>query len=107
MVSPLRLSSPSELICTLGSPDDFASPGYFSTNLSTGVRVELAATRRTGLHRYTFPASSTTPRILLDITNDGQISTISPELTINPETGRMMGALLLPSYSSLNISLGL
>ncbi|KAJ7917216.1 glycosyl hydrolase family 92-domain-containing protein [Mycena leptocephala] len=72
-----------------GSPDDFASPGYFSTNLSTGVRVELAATRRTGLHRYTFPSTSTMPRILLDITNDGQISTISPELNINPKTGRM------------------
>ncbi|KAJ7096562.1 glycosyl hydrolase family 92-domain-containing protein [Mycena belliarum] len=72
-----------------GSPDDFASPGYFSTNLSTGVRVELAATRRTGLHRYTFPASSTTPRILLDITNDGQVSAITPELNINPKTGRM------------------
>ncbi|KAJ6613163.1 glycoside hydrolase family 92 protein [Mycena sp. CBHHK59/15] len=73
-----------------GTPDDFASPGYFSTNLSTGVRVELAATRRTGLHRYTFPANSTMPRILLDVTNDGQISTISPELNIDPETGRMI-----------------
>ncbi|KAJ7135659.1 glycoside hydrolase family 92 protein [Mycena epipterygia] len=75
-----------------GSPDDFASPGYFSTNLSTGVRVELAATRRTGLHRYTFPSTSTVPRILLDVTNDGQISTISPELTINPKTGRMIAS---------------
>ncbi|KAF8193206.1 glycoside hydrolase family 92 protein [Mycena galopus ATCC 62051] len=72
-----------------GSPDDFASPGYFATNLSTGVRVELAATRRTGLHRYTFPSTSTTPRILMDVTNDGQISAISPELHINPDTGRM------------------
>ncbi|KAJ6582482.1 glycoside hydrolase family 92 protein [Mycena vulgaris] len=75
-----------------GSPDDFASPGYFSTNLSTGVRVELTATRRTGLHRYTFPSTSTMPRILLDITNDGQISTFSPELNINPKTGRMMAS---------------
>ncbi|KAJ7751505.1 glycoside hydrolase family 92 protein [Mycena maculata] len=75
-----------------GSPDDSASPGYFSTNLSTGVRVELAATRRTGLHRYTFPSTSIVPRILLDVTNDGQLSTISPELTINPETGRMIAS---------------
>ncbi|KAJ7051298.1 glycoside hydrolase family 92 protein [Mycena amicta] len=75
-----------------GSPDDFASPGYFSTNLSTGVRVELTATRRTALHRYTFPANSTTPRILLDITNDGQVSAILPELTINPMSGRMVAS---------------
>ncbi|KAJ7115134.1 glycosyl hydrolase family 92-domain-containing protein [Mycena crocata] len=72
-----------------GTPDDFASPGYFATNLSTGVRVELTATRRTGLHRYTFPSTSTVPRILLDITNDGQVSAISPELNIDPKTGRM------------------
>ncbi|KAJ7624866.1 glycoside hydrolase family 92 protein [Roridomyces roridus] len=72
-----------------GTPDDFASPGYFSTNLSTGVRVELAATRRTGLHRYTFPANSTTPRILLDVTNDGQVSGIMPTLNIDHTTGRM------------------
>ncbi|KAF7332630.1 Glycoside hydrolase family 92 protein [Mycena kentingensis (nom. inval.)] len=75
-----------------GTPDDFASPGYFSTNLSTGVRVELTATRRTALHRYTFPANSTDPRILLDITNDGQVSGVSPELTINPLSGRMVAS---------------
>ncbi|KAJ8088712.1 hypothetical protein PM082_013955 [Marasmius tenuissimus] len=72
-----------------GSPDDFASPGYFSTNLSNAIRVELTSTRRTALHRYTFPAESTTPRILLDVTNDGQISGVNPEMTIDPETGRM------------------
>lgn len=36
----------------IGSSDDFASPGYFAT---TNVHVELTATRRTALHRYTFP----------------------------------------------------
>ncbi|KAK1229538.1 hypothetical protein PQX77_007364 [Marasmius sp. AFHP31] len=72
-----------------GSPDDFASPGYFSTNLSNSIRVELTSTRRTALHRYTFPVESRIPRILLDVTNDGQISGVDPEMTIDPETGRM------------------
>ncbi|KAH8836162.1 glycosyl hydrolase family 92-domain-containing protein [Flagelloscypha sp. PMI_526] len=72
-----------------GRPDDFATPGYFSTNLSTDIRVELTATRRTALHRYTFPADATTPRILMDITNDGQVSGILPSLEIDPSTGRM------------------
>ncbi|KAJ7214338.1 glycosyl hydrolase family 92-domain-containing protein [Mycena pura] len=75
-----------------GSPDDFASPGYFSTNLSTGVRAELTATRRTALHRYNFPSNSTMPRILLDVTNDGQTSVIVPELSINPMSGRMLAS---------------
>ncbi|KAK7014456.1 hypothetical protein VNI00_019350 [Paramarasmius palmivorus] len=60
-----------------GSPDDFASPGYFSTNLSNSIRVELTSTRRAALHRYTFPIESTTPRILLDVTNDGQAGLLS------------------------------
>ncbi|KAI3611728.1 glycoside hydrolase family 92 protein [Moniliophthora roreri] len=77
-----------------GSPDDFASPGYFSTNLSNSIRVELASTRRTALHRYTFPAESVTPRILLDVTNDGQISGIDPTMVIDPETGRIIGTLV-------------
>ena len=86
-----QLSHPTSYIYYLGSPDDFASPGYFSTNLSNSIRVELTSTRRTALHRYTFPTESNTPRILLDVTNDGQISGINPEMTIDPETGRMTG----------------
>ncbi|KIM76707.1 glycoside hydrolase family 92 protein [Piloderma croceum F 1598] len=73
------------------SPDDFASPGYFSSNLSTSIRVELTATRRTALHRYTFPASSKTPRIAVDITNDGQMSSTDPIGYLDPNTSRVMG----------------
>ncbi|SEN45229.1 alpha-1,2-mannosidase, putative [Sphingomonas gellani] len=34
-----------------------ASPGYYSVDLDGGTRVELTATRWTGLMRFTFPAS--------------------------------------------------
>ena len=80
-----------------GTPDDEGHPGYFSSNLSTGIRVELTATRRTALHRYTFPpvpeAPSTDfrPRIIVDIQNDGQRSASNAEMSIDPVTGRMMG----------------
>lgn len=86
------------------APDDYGRPGYFSTNLSTGVRVELTATRRAALHRYTFPSrpASTTapirpnetdwrPRILVDITNDGKFSGAYPYVDIIPESGRITG----------------
>ncbi|PBK91992.1 glycoside hydrolase family 92 protein [Armillaria gallica] len=72
----------------LRSVDDYASPGYFS-NLSNSIRVELTSTQRTALHRYTFPEESTTPRIFLDVKNDGQISTNDITMLINPETGHM------------------
>ncbi|KAF4581463.1 hypothetical protein EYR40_009749 [Pleurotus pulmonarius] len=74
-----------------GAPDDEASPGYFATNLTTGVRVELTATRRTALHRYTFPAASTNPRIIVDITNDGKMSAREVVMKINGTTGRVVG----------------
>jgi predicted alpha-1,2-mannosidase len=38
---------------------EIASPGYYSVLLKDyGVRAELTATRRTGMHRYTFPAGA-------------------------------------------------
>ncbi|CDO77723.1 Glycoside Hydrolase Family 92 protein [Trametes cinnabarina] len=74
-----------------GSPDDAAEPGYFSSNLSTNIRVELTSTRRTALHRYTFPRATKTPRIVVDITNDGQRSSTDPEMELDPDTARVMG----------------
>lgn len=59
---------------------------------STGVRVELTSSRRVALHRYTFPASSKEPRIVVDITNDGQQSSTNPSMNIDPDTGRVTGA---------------
>lgn len=81
-----------------GTPDDFGTPGYFSSNLSTGIRVELTATRRTALHRYTFPPkpeesqTDWRPRIILDITNDGQKSGYAAKVDIKPEVGRVMAS---------------
>jgi len=39
--------------------DEVNHPGYYATTLTRyNVRAELTSTRRVGLHRYTFPASS-------------------------------------------------
>ena len=35
---------------------EYVRPGYYSVMLNNGIRVELTATERTGLHRYTLPA---------------------------------------------------
>ncbi|WP_371789994.1 GH92 family glycosyl hydrolase [Streptomyces sp. NBC_01471] len=34
-----------------------ASPGYYKVGLDSGITAELTATRRTGVQRYTFPAT--------------------------------------------------
>ncbi|KLO11779.1 glycoside hydrolase family 92 protein [Schizopora paradoxa] len=78
-------------------PDDIGSPGYFATNLSTDIRVELTATRRTALHRYTFPpkpeANETDwrPRLIVDLTNDGKESGTNAHVNIDPSVGRVSG----------------
>ena len=46
---------------------EMAEPGYYAVTLAdSGVRAELTAGLRTGLHRYVFPAE-TEARILLDL----------------------------------------
>ncbi|TRM65199.1 glycosyl hydrolase family 92-domain-containing protein [Schizophyllum amplum] len=74
-----------------GTPDDYATPGYFASNLSSDVRIELTATRRAALHRYTFPANTTEPRILVDITNDGMQSSTDVQGSVDPLSGRVVG----------------
>jgi predicted alpha-1,2-mannosidase len=37
--------------------DERASPGYYRVGLSSGIGAELTATARTGVQRYTFPAT--------------------------------------------------
>ncbi|WP_210592140.1 GH92 family glycosyl hydrolase [Streptomyces sp. GESEQ-35] len=37
--------------------DEEASPGYYKVGLSSGIDAELTATERTGVQRYTFPAT--------------------------------------------------
>jgi len=47
--------------------DEVASPGYYSVYLKDNqVKVELTATQRAAMHRYTFPATLNA-RVILDI----------------------------------------
>ena len=46
---------------------EYVRPGYYSVMLSNGIRVELTATERTGLHRYTLPADAAVGYLRLDL----------------------------------------
>jgi predicted alpha-1,2-mannosidase len=49
--------------------DEVAFPGYYAVTLpESGIKAELTATRRVGVHRYTF-AQNAKPRILIDVTS--------------------------------------
>lgn len=47
---------------------EHAEPGYYEVTLAdNGVKVQLTATQRVGVHKYTFPEGSTEQRIILDL----------------------------------------
>lgn len=47
---------------------EHAEPGYYAVTLDdSGVRAELTATTRVGVHRYTFPAEAKTWHVLMDL----------------------------------------
>jgi predicted alpha-1,2-mannosidase len=68
--------------------DEHAEPGYYSVLLKDyGVRAELTATERTGLHRYSFPTGSGAPKaghIIVDLEHsyayNGQSAVVTASL---------------------------
>jgi predicted alpha-1,2-mannosidase len=53
--------------------NESASPGYYSVRLDdSGVRAELTATSRAGLHRYTFPATERA-NVILDLAHRDRV----------------------------------
>jgi len=49
--------------------DEEASVGYYRVLLEeTGIQAELAALKRVALHRYTFPADTGSPGVVVDVT---------------------------------------
>ncbi|MFF9408606.1 GH92 family glycosyl hydrolase [Streptomyces anandii] len=63
-----------------GHDTEQASPGYYKADLDSGIEAELTATTRTGVQRYTFPATDKANVLL----NAGQSlhRTISTEVEI-------------------------
>jgi predicted alpha-1,2-mannosidase len=60
---------PRKLQVRLDHKDEVAFPGYYAVTLpELSIRAELTATRRVGVHRYTF-AQGARPRILIDVTS--------------------------------------
>ena len=46
--------------------NETAKPGYYSVMLNNGIKAELSATKRVGMHRYTFPKDSV-KNIVIDL----------------------------------------
>jgi len=53
---------------TRASPDE-AQVGYYKASLGSGIIVELGAATRAGMYHYTFPASSASNSIIVDVSH--------------------------------------
>lgn len=51
---------------TFSHQNESASPGYYQVVLDNGIKCELSATQRTGVHSYEFP-DGVEPRLLIDL----------------------------------------
>jgi len=61
LVSPSTTAAPqtSRAFTSIKDGTESASAGYYGVTLANDVHVDLSATTRTGAHRYTFPAGTT------------------------------------------------
>lgn len=65
-----------------------ASPGYFTTTFINDIKIEATSTRRSGLIRFTYPASSSN-YVVVDLTHDLQRSFEGGSLDIDSSKGRV------------------
>jgi predicted alpha-1,2-mannosidase len=79
---------------TFSHSEEAASPGYYAVRLPRlGVLVELTATPRVGVHRYTF-STGKTPHLVLDVMNAlGGRRSREGTLRVSPEAREVEGSV--------------
>jgi putative alpha-1,2-mannosidase len=71
--------------------------------LNSGVTAEMTAAQHTSLFRFTFPDQSSSPLILLDLTDLSDSRQDNASISVDATTGRMTGnGRFLPSFGQGN-----
>ncbi|HEY0180172.1 MAG TPA: GH92 family glycosyl hydrolase, partial [Dokdonella sp.] len=71
--------------------NETAEPGYYAVSLANRVRVELAATTRTGAARLRYPSDA--PAVLLIRASDSETGSSDAQVEIDAEAGVVRGAV--------------
>ncbi|KAF2757600.1 glycoside hydrolase family 92 protein [Pseudovirgaria hyperparasitica] len=80
-----------------------AKPGSFEISLVNGLSAAMTTTHHTSLFSFTFSEPSTSPLILLDLTDLQNSRQDNASISVDADTGRMTGsARFLPSFGSGN-----
>ena len=66
-IALLPLTDASQRDVMFSHKGEHARPGYYSVMLKSGIKVDLTATARVALHRYTYPADAQTAFVRLDL----------------------------------------
>jgi len=64
-----NIDNPLSHITVARDGTDQASVGYYKANTGDGVEVELSASSRAGIYRYSFPSDSLKNNILVDVSH--------------------------------------
>jgi predicted alpha-1,2-mannosidase len=89
--SPSAVGAANLYAALLDHAKETASPGAYSVELGNGVRVELAATTRTGVARFTFPKDK--PANLLFRTSDTEVGSSDATIRIDPAHRTVTGSV--------------
>ncbi|KAF8591001.1 glycoside hydrolase family 92 protein [Ramaria rubella] len=81
---------------------DEAQPGYFTTTLTNGAKIETTSTRRAGLIRFTFTNGTENNHVVVDLTNDLQRSFQGGTLELDQNGKIQLGGTFLQSYGPSN-----
>ncbi len=84
-------AAPKGVMQSFAKADESASPGRYAVTLADGIGVELTATARVGLHRYSFPAGSPAA-VVLDLGRVlPDVEVVDAELTVDPDASGVRG----------------
>lgn len=69
MPAPGDVENPLEDQKIIRSAPDEMGVGYYKSFLANGISVELGATAKAGMFKYTFPENTTTANVIVDVSH--------------------------------------
>ncbi|KAK7436692.1 hypothetical protein VKT23_018947 [Stygiomarasmius scandens] len=77
---------------------DAATPGYFTTKFTNDIQIETTSTRRAGLIRFTFPETSQSNHVVVDLAHDLGRSFSGGTISMNSNGRVELSGIYLQSY---------
>jgi len=90
-VSPSTDAKDEAFSSTYSHVNEAAEPGYYAVQLANRIKVELAATARTGSGRFRYPSGM--PAAMLIRTSDGEVGSSDASIAVDPATRSVSGSV--------------